>query len=95
MVLLKVTDPLIGKVTGGAIMGLDGVWCTTPGFYDNPSEFVPIAYTFNPESNDEQTPFATCFATDLRDQELVTQRSRNSKTSGAKINPHHPACRYR
>jgi hypothetical protein len=51
MSLLKLSDPLIGKVTGGAVTGLNGtIWSTTPGFYGNPKEFAKIAMAFKPNS---------------------------------------------
>ena len=52
MFMLKLTDSLIGSVTGGAVIGLDGgIWATTPGFYGNPLEFAAIAMAFTPGSD--------------------------------------------
>jgi hypothetical protein len=51
MSLLKLSDPLMGKVTGGAVTALNGtIWSTTPGFYGNPREFARIATAFKPNS---------------------------------------------
>lgn len=47
----KMTDELIGRMTGGAILGLDGgIWASTPGFYGNSLEFSQIAAAFEPQS---------------------------------------------
>jgi profilin len=52
MSILKLTDSLVGKVTGGAVIGLDGgIWATTPGFYGNPAETAVIAQAFAPKSS--------------------------------------------
>jgi hypothetical protein len=52
MTVLTLTDSLIGKVTGGAITGLDGgIWSATPGFYPNPTEFAKIVTAFKPNSD--------------------------------------------
>lgn len=46
------TDRLIGRMTGGAIIGFDGgIWASTPGFYGNPIEFSVIAAAFQPQSD--------------------------------------------
>jgi profilin len=51
MALLKLTDSLMGKVTGGVVIGLDGgIWATTPGFHGNPAETAVIAQAFFPHS---------------------------------------------
>lgn len=51
MFFRKLTDSLIGSVTGGAVIGFDGcIWSSTPGFYGNPAEFAIIATIFNPHS---------------------------------------------
>lgn len=52
MSMLKMTDTLIGHVTGGAVIGLDGgIWATTPGFYGNTIEFGALAAAFAPKSD--------------------------------------------
>jgi len=48
---LSTIDPLIGRVTGGAIIGFDGgIWATTPGFYGSTSEFSQFRNIFVPNS---------------------------------------------
>ena len=81
--MLKLTDSLIGKVTGGAVIGLDGgIWATTPGFYGNPSEFATLASAFNPNSEaaykgiDFQGELYV--VTSLSDDTLVAQKSSQS-----------------
>ena len=52
MSMLRMTDTLIGRVTGGAVIGLDGgIWATTPGFYGNAAEFAALAAAFAPKSD--------------------------------------------
>ena len=53
MSLLRLTDQLIGHVTGGAVFGPDGgIWSATPGFYGIQSEFSSYSDAFlNRNSN--------------------------------------------
>lgn len=81
--MLKVTDSLIGKVTGGAVIGWDGgIWATTPGFYGNPSEFATIASAFSP--NSEAAYKGIYFQgelyviTSITDDTIVAQKSSHS-----------------
>ncbi|OHT10384.1 profilin [Tritrichomonas foetus] len=52
MNFLKLTDSLLGNVTGGAIIGFDGgIWAATPGFYGNHSELSRFESAFSPNSD--------------------------------------------
>ena len=47
----KYTDSLVGYVTGGALVGFDGViWCTTPGFVGYQHELSNYYQIFEPNS---------------------------------------------
>ena len=90
MFMLKLTDSLIGSVTGGAVIGLDGgIWATTPGFYGNPLEFAAIAMAFTPGSD---APYhgivfqnELYVVTSMTDSVIVAQKS-NHNLVAAKCN---------
>jgi hypothetical protein len=83
MALLTLTDVLIGKVTGGAVIGLDGgIWSATPGFYGNPVEFAKIATAFKPNSDAPykgMTFLGELYViTSISEDTIVAQRSNHS-----------------
>jgi hypothetical protein len=46
--LLRLADPLIGKVIGGAVIGREGtIWTATPGFYCVREEMSEILAAFD------------------------------------------------
>ncbi|KAK8883008.1 profilin, required for normal timing of actin polymerization in response to thermal stress [Tritrichomonas musculus] len=79
----KMTDCLIGQMTGGAIIGFDGgIWASTPGFYGNPMEFYLIAAAFQPQSDAKykglQFQGDLYVITSLTDDIIVAQKSSSS-----------------
>lgn len=79
----KMTDRLIGRMTGGAIIGFDGgIWASTPGFYGNPIEFSAIAAAFQPQSDAKykgiQFQGDLYVITSLTDDIIVAQKSSSS-----------------
>ena len=51
MSYLSLIETLIGRVTGGAIIGMDGgIWASTPGFYGSTFEFSNFRQIFFPNS---------------------------------------------
>ena len=57
---------LIGRVTGGAIVGLDGhVWASTPGFYDYQNELVQMRLNSCFNVNADAKIFGLCFRNEL------------------------------
>ena len=76
-------DCLIGKVTGGSIIGLDGgTWASTPGFYGSTSEFSLFKEAFNPSSEMIFKGIVflgeTYVVTDINSKVVVAKKGTNS-----------------
>ena len=76
-------DCLIGKVTGGSIIGLDGgTWASTPGFYGSTSEFSLFKEAFNPSSEMIFKGIVflgeTYVVTDISSEVVVAKKGTNS-----------------
>jgi profilin len=80
MSLVKLTDCLLGKVTAGAIIGLDGgIWATTPGFFGDSHEMLAIATACASNSNAFYKGLTFLnelyVLTAIRDDTIVAERS--------------------
>lgn len=76
-------DYLIGKVTGGSIIGLDGgIWASTPGFYGSTAEFAHFKEAFDPQSEKifKGIDFLgeTYVVTDINPECVVAKKGTNS-----------------
>ncbi|EAY21260.1 hypothetical protein TVAG_166350 [Trichomonas vaginalis G3] len=76
-------DFLIGKVTGGCIIGLDGgIWASTPGFYGSTAEFSHFKDAFDPQSEMIFKGIVflgeTYVVTDINPEYVVAKKGANS-----------------